>query len=99
MSTKDVKHPKGYWMGVGISLGLALGAAFGLALDNLGAGIGMGVAIGAGMGAALEQRNRDNLRPLTERERARQKQSITIGLAVIAILAVLLAIVYFLQAK
>jgi len=99
MSTKNVKHPKGYWMGIGISLGMALGAALGLALDNLGAGIGIGVAIGAGIGTSLEQRNKGNLRPLTEQERTRQKRSIAVGLAVVAILAVLLAIVYFLQAK
>ena len=99
MSSKDNRHPQGCWMGVGISLGVAIGAALGLALENTGAGIGVGIAIGAGIGASLEQRNKDNLRPLTEEEKQRQKRSITIGLVTVAILAVLLAVVYFLQAR
>jgi hypothetical protein len=99
MSANDDKHPRGYWMGIGISIGVAIGAGLGLALDNIGAGIGIGVAIGAGIGTSLEQKNKDNLRPLTEEEKQRQKWSITIGLAVVTILAVLLALVYFLQAR
>jgi hypothetical protein len=99
MSKNAKKHPKGYWIGIGLSLGVAIGAALGLALDNFGAGIGIGVAIGAGIGTSLEQRNKDNLRPLTNQEKQRQKRSIAIGLAVVTILAVFLITVYFLQAR
>lgn len=99
MSANDNRHPRGYWMGVGISLGVAIGAALGMALENTGAGIGVGIALGAGIGGSLEQRNKDNLRPLTEEEKQRQKWSITVGLVAVAILAVLLIIVYFLQAR
>ena len=99
MSANDNRHPRGYWMGVGISLGVAIGAALGLALENMGAGIGVGVALGAGIGGSLEQRNKDNLRPLTDEEKQRQKRSITVGLVAVVTLAVLLVIVYFLQAR
>ena len=99
MPSKDNRHPRGYWMGVGISLGVAIGAALGMALENTGAGIGVGIALGAGIGASLEQRNKDNLRPLTEEEKQRQKRSITVGLVAVVILAVLLVIAYFLQAR
>ena len=99
MSGNDSRHPRGYWIGIGISLGVAIGAALGMALENTGAGIGVGIALGVGIGASLEQRNKDNLRPLTEEETQRQKRSITVGLAAVAILAVLLVIDYFLQAR
>ena len=84
-------------MGVGLGIGFAIGAAFGMALENLGAGIGIGVAIGTGIGTSLEQRNQGNLRPLTEQEKARQKQNIALGLVFTALLGVLLVIVYFLS--
>ena len=99
MPANEGKHPRGYWMSVGISIGIAIGVALGPIFDNLGTGIGIGVAIGVGIGASLEQRNRDNLRPLTEQEKIRQKQGIAIGLALAAVLSVLLIIVYFLQAR
>ena len=99
MSKNESRHPKGYWMSVGISIGIAIGAALGPIFDNFGVSIGIGVAIGSGIGASLEQNNKDNIRPLTEQEKVRQKRSITIGLAVAAILAVLLILVYFLQAR
>ena len=73
MSGNDNRHPRGYWMGIGISLGVAIGAALGLALENTGAGIGVGIALGAGIGGSLEQRNKDNLRPLTEEEKQKAK--------------------------
>src|SRR5512134_2682193 len=99
MSANDNRHPRGYWMGVGISLGIAIGAALGMALENTGAGIGVGIALGAGIGSSLEQRNKDNLRPLTEKEKQRHKRSATVGLIVVVTLAVFLVIIYILQAR
>lgn len=99
MSKNERKYPKGYWIGVGISIGVAIGAAFGPIFDNIGIGIGVGVAIGSGIGALLEQRHKDELRPLTEQEKVRQKRSVAIGLALAIILAGVLVIVYVLQAR
>jgi hypothetical protein len=99
MSKNESKHPKGYWVGIGISIGIAIGAGLGPIFDNFGVGIGIGVAIGAGIGTALEQRHKDELRPLTEDESKHQKRGITIGLAVAVILGVFLVVVYLLQAR
>jgi preprotein translocase subunit SecY len=85
-------------MSVGVSIGIAIGVAMGPIYDNFGVGIAIGVAIGSGIGASLERKNQDNIRPLTEQERARQKRGIAIGLAA-AILAVFLVIVYFIQGR
>lgn len=98
MSGNERKHRQGYWMGIGISIGIAIGAALGPVFENFGAGIGIGVAIGAGIGSALEQRHKDELRPLTEQEKVRQKRSILIGLTVM-ILLVIVSIVALLQAN
>lgn len=82
MSTNEKKHPKGYWMAVGISIGVAIG-----------------VAIGSGLGASLEQKNKDNIRPLTEQEQKRQKLGVVIGLALFGVLVLALIIAYFLVGK
>jgi hypothetical protein len=99
MSTNRNKHPKGYWMGVGSSTGVAIGAALGIALENIGAGIAVGLAVGAGIGAWLEQRNKDKIRPLTEQERRMQKWAMTVGLAILLILAGLLIVLMLLRIR
>jgi preprotein translocase subunit SecY len=98
MSKNEKKYPKGYWMGIGISIGIAIGVAMGPIFDNFGVGIGIGVAIGSGIGASLEQRNKDNLRPLTEKEKRTQKRGVIAGMVILFILAALLIITYFMQA-
>jgi F0F1-type ATP synthase membrane subunit c/vacuolar-type H+-ATPase subunit K len=98
MSANEVKHPQGYWISVGISLGIAIGVGFGLILGNLGAGIGIGVALGTAMGASLEHRNKNKLRPLTGLEVRRQWRSISIGLVLVIVLAIILTIIFLLQA-
>ena len=99
MSKNESKHPKGYWVGIGISIGIAIGVALGPIFDNFGVGIGIGVALGTAIGTSLEQRYKDELRPLTEDELKRQKRGITNGLVVAAILGVFLIVVYLLQAR
>lgn len=87
MSKNESRHPKGYWMSVGISIGIAIGVALGPIFDNLGTGIGIGVAIGSGIGASLEQKNKDNIRPMTELEKKRQKWGVAVGLVLPLVLA------------
>ncbi len=99
MSKNEKKYPKGYWMSVGISIGIAIGAALGPIFDNFGVGIGIGVAIGSGIGASLEQRNKDNIRPLTEEEQKRQKLGVVIGLVLVGILVLATIVAYFLAAR
>src|SRR5512139_2064985 len=95
MSKNEKKYPKGYWMGIGISIGIAIGVAMGPIFDNFGVGIGIGVAIGSSIGASLEQRNKNNIRPLTEQEQKQQKLGAVVGLAMVGILVLALFIIYF----
>ena len=99
MSKNERKYPKGYWMGVGISIGIAIGVALGPIFDNFGVGIGIGIAIGSGIGASLEQKNKDNIRPLTEEGQKRQKLGVVIGLALVGILVLALIITHFLVGR
>lgn len=99
MSKNDRKYPKGYWIAVGISVGLAIGVAMGPLFDNIGVGIAIGIAIGSGIGASLEQKNKGNIRPLTEQEQKRQKLGVVIGLALVGILVLALIIAYFLVGR
>jgi drug/metabolite transporter (DMT)-like permease len=99
MSTNKRKHPKGYWMAVGIGVGVAIGVAMGPIFENIGVGIAIGVAIGSGLGASLERKNRDDIRPLTEQERKRRKWVAAIGITLVGILVLALIIAYFLMGR
>ena len=87
MSKNERKYPKGYWMSIGISIGVAIGIAMGPLFDNIGVGIAIGIAIGSGIGASLEQKNKDNIRPLTEQEQKLQRWGIVFGLLMLLLFA------------
>jgi hypothetical protein len=97
MSKNEKKYPKGYWMGVGLSIGVAIGAALGPLFENIGIGIAVGIAIGSGIGASLEQRYKDNVRPLTEQENNRLRWGVLVGLLIM--LASVIAIVLLLFSR
>ena len=99
MSKNERKYPKGYWMSIGISIGVAIGVALGPLFENIGIGIAIGIAIGSGIGASLEQKNKDNIRPLTEQERVRQKRAVIVGLIVTSLALVGTLILLLLQAR
>ena len=88
-------HPQGYWIGIGISIGAGFGVALGLVLDNLALGIAIGAGIGISIGAALEQKNKDSLRPPTEQERNMQTRGVAAGLLILLILAGTFAFLFF----
>jgi len=98
MSKNVRKHRQGYWLSIGISLGVAIGAALGPVFDNFGAGIGVGVALGTAIGSALEQRHRDELRPLMEQEKKIQRRGILIGVVLTFLLIVINIVMYLLKA-
>lgn len=100
------RYPEGYWMGVGLGIGIALGAALGVAMGlamdrfviGFAIGPGMGVALGAAIGSSLEQRHKDEVRPLTADERRMRSLFAVVVIAalaigVLALLAVLAATV------
>jgi len=95
MSKNERKYPKGYWMGVGLSIGVAIGVAVGPIFDN----IGIGIAIGSGIGASLEQRHKDNIRPLTEQEHKRQRWAVVVGLLVMLASVIAIALLLFSRIK
>jgi hypothetical protein len=98
MSQNEQKHRQGYWRGIGISIGIAIGAGLGPIFDNFGVGIGVRVALGAAIGAALEQRHKDELRPLTEQEKVRQRRGILVGLILTTLLVIISIVMYLLKA-
>ena len=89
-------HPQGYYVSIGISTGAGLGVAFGLALDNLALGIAIGIAIGTSIGAALEQKNKDKIRPVSESEQRTQKRGLILALGFgLVILLVIVGLILF----
>jgi len=83
--TAQEKHPQGYWIGVGISIGAGFGVALGTTMGNIGIGIPIGVGTGIAIGSALEQRNKDKIRPLTEDEKKLQRWGTGLGLVILAV--------------
>lgn len=95
----DEPNPQGYWIGIGISIGAGFGVAMGLVFDNLALGIAMGAGFGVAIGAALEQRNKDKVRPLTEQEKKMQIWGVVIGLVMLLIFAGLFAFLLFMKTR
>ena len=99
MSENEKKYPKGYWMSVGLGLGIAIGVAMGPIFDNFGVGIGIGVAIGSGIGASLEQKNKDNICPLTEQENKRRRWAVILGLLILLASVIATVLLWFSRIK
>ncbi len=94
------KYPQGHWMSIGICIGIALGCIpsfMGLLFDQMAPFVGIGPAIGCGLGvaigSALEQKHKDELRPLTEAERQTRTRLTVIGLGALALLVLSLFVV------
>ena len=80
-------HPRGYWVSLGISIGAGFGVALGLVFDNLALGIAMGAGLGVAIGSALEQKNKDQIRPPTEQEQKIRKWGVVLGLLMLLVFA------------
>jgi hypothetical protein len=85
------KHPQGYWISVGMSIGAGFGVALGLVFDNLALGIAIGAGFGIAIGSALEQKNKDKMRPLTEQDAKFQKWGVAAGLIILILMVGLFA--------
>jgi len=92
-------HPRGYWVSLGISIGAGFGVALGLVFDNLALGITIGAAIGASIGGALEQKNKDNFRPMSEQELKMQKWGIALGLLMLLLFAGIFVFILLLRGQ
>lgn len=94
---KNPGFPKGHFMSKGMGIGIAIGAGLGVAMGNIAIGVGVGVAIGAGIGSSLEQKHKDELRPLTEEEKQLKKQSMIYSIATLAAGVIVFLLIYFLK--
>ena len=92
-------HSRGYWISLGISIGAGFGVALGLVIDNLALGIAIGAALGVSIGGALEQKNKDNFRPLSEPEQKIQKWGVALGLLMLLLFAGIFVFVLILRGQ
>jgi len=88
-------YPENYWMGQGMGIGMALGAGVGVALGNIAIGVGIGVAIGVAIGSSLEKQHKDEVRPMTEEEKALQRQTTIFTIGILLVGVVIFAIIFF----
>ena len=88
-------YPKGYWLNQGVGIGVALGAGIGVALGNLAIGVAIGLAIGAAIGTRREKQHEAEMRPMTEEEKALQRQSLMMGIGTLLVGVVVFALTYF----
>ncbi len=81
------KYPQGHWMSIGMCIGLAIGCVpslAGILFEQMSSFVAIGPAIGCGLGiaigAALEQKHKDEIRPLTDGEQKVRKWATGVGL-------------------
>jgi hypothetical protein len=87
------KYSQGHWvgvgMGLGISIGLLAGLPIGIAMDNIATGpslgLSVGLSIGVAIGAALEQKHKNELRPLTKAELRLRSWAVIAGLVLLVL--------------
>ena len=91
--TMQGKYPQGHWMSVGMCIGIAMGSIpslVGLVFDDMSSFVAIGPAIGCGIGvaigSALEQKHKDELRPLTEEEQRVRFRVTVVALGALALL-------------
>lgn len=70
------KHPKGHYIGLGMAIGVALGIPIGFVLDMPEMSVTIGVPLGLAIGIAWEEKNKDKLRPLTEKEEEMRRKMV-----------------------
>jgi len=86
-------YPEGHWMGIGMGIGVVicmpLGFIMGIVMDNIPIGIALGpalgVGLGVGIGAGLEAKYKDQIRPLTEKEKRTRKIAVILGVTFLVI--------------
>ncbi|MBN2238051.1 MAG: hypothetical protein JW729_10860 [Bacteroidales bacterium] len=86
---QEIKHTKGYYIGLGLAIGIPLGIPFGLLLGNIAFGPAIGLPIGLTIGIYLENKlNKEPIALSQEDLKTRTKYSwllFVIGLALFAL--------------
>lgn len=105
MDDKLKKYPEGQlvgmWMAIGIAIFSGLGIPISIVTNNFGfiaIGPALGVSFGLAIGQSIENRYKKEgrLRPLTESEQKRKKNSVIAGIVILTIgflMAILILIV------
>ena len=88
-------YPKGHWMSQGIGIGIAIGAGIGVAMGNIAIGVGIGLAMGTAIGSGLENRHKDEIRPITDEEEKLRRQSILVAIGTLIVGLIVFAMTYF----
>ena len=96
MKKRTKKYPKGHFIGLGIAIGAPMGIPLWLVIGNPGM-IAIGIAVGVAIGAAMESeaKKKGQIRALTKKERADRKRLSWIGIAIGALLFLVLLSVFF----
>jgi len=89
------KYPKGHFIGLGMAFGVAIGMPLGIAIGNIALGPGMGLPLGLVIGMALEEKNKDKIRPLTKKEEEARQKAIAVGLALLVLGAIFGAVMFW----
>ncbi len=99
------KYPEGHFLGIWMGICIAIFSGFGIpisiATENPGfiaIGPALGVAVGLAIGQSIENKYKQGgkIRPLTETEMKRKKNSIKIGILILIIGVILAFLLYFL---
>jgi hypothetical protein len=94
MSDKEKKYPEGHIVGMWMCICIAVFSGFGIPLSIIthnhgfiGIGPAMGVAIGTLVGQSIENKYKKEgkIRPLSEYERKRKKNTITAGIIILTL--------------
>lgn len=88
-------YPKGHWMNQGLGIGMALGAGVGVALGNIAIGVAIGAGIGVAIGSGLENRHKDEIRPITAEEKRINKQSILVAIGTLVVGLIVFLVTFF----
>lgn len=71
--SRDEKHTKGYYLGLGLAIGIPLGIPIGLMLGDIALGPAIGIPIGLIIGILLEKRLNKEPIQLSEEDQEEQK--------------------------
>ena len=96
MEENNKQYPEGHfvwmWMGIGIAVFSGLGIPLSIITENyafIGIGPALGVSLGLAIGSSIEAKHKKEgkLRPLSEKEKKRQRIGITAGIVILSLLA------------
>ena len=105
MDDKIKKYPEGYfvgmWMGIFIAIFSGIGIPLSIITENpgfIGIGPALGVAVGVATGQSIENnyKQQDRIRPLTESEQKRKKNTVFAGIVILTLGVLIFILLYFL---